>query len=48
MTSNTQNLIVAAINGAEDITDPLDGLAERITADPGAPSRPRCWTAFAS
>ena len=36
-------MIADAIEAAEDIRDPLDGLVERIAADPGAPSRPRCW-----
>ena len=40
MTGNTENLIVAAINCAEDITDPLDGLADRAANDPGAPFAP--------
>ncbi len=40
MTGNTENLIVAAIDGAEDIADPLDGLAERVAADPGATFAP--------
>ncbi len=35
MTDDTENLIVTVIDGAEEIVDPLDGLAERIAADPG-------------
>jgi len=32
-----ENLIAAAIDAAEDIRDPLDGLVEKTAADPGAP-----------
>jgi hypothetical protein len=32
-----QNLIADAIDGAEEMYDPLDGLAEKTVADPGAP-----------
>jgi hypothetical protein len=35
-----ENLIAAAIDAAEDIRDPLDGLVERIATDPGAPFAP--------
>ena len=31
------NLIADAIDGAEEMHDPLDGLAEKTVADPGAP-----------
>jgi hypothetical protein len=34
-------LIVAAIDAAEELRDPLDGLVERATIDPGA--RRTCW-----
>src|SRR6516225_191102 len=37
MTSDTEYLIAAAIEGAEEIHNPLDGLVERAAADPGAP-----------
>ncbi len=40
MTVDTENLIAAAIDSAEDIPDPLDGLVERVAADPGAPFAP--------
>lgn len=40
MTSDTENLIAVSIDGAEDIPDPLDGLAEKIAVDPGAPFAP--------
>ncbi len=40
MTVKSENLIAAAIDGAEDIIDPLDGLAEKVAADPGAPFVP--------
>jgi hypothetical protein len=32
-----ENLIAAAIDAAEDIRDPLDGLVEKTAADPGTP-----------
>jgi hypothetical protein len=32
-----ENLIAAAIDAAEDIRDPLEGLVERTATDPGAP-----------
>ncbi len=32
--------VKAAFDGAEDIADPLDGLAEKVAADPGAPFAP--------
>jgi hypothetical protein len=35
-----ENPIAAAIEAAEDIRDPLEGLAERTAADPGAPFMP--------
>src|SRR6266511_2198921 len=35
-----ENLIVAAIDAAEDIRDPLEGLVERTSTDPGAPFAP--------
>ena len=35
-----ENLIAAAIDGAEEICDPLEGLAERTATDPGAPFVP--------
>jgi hypothetical protein len=35
-----ENLIAAAIDAAEDIHDPLDGLAEKTATDPGAPFAP--------
>jgi hypothetical protein len=34
------NLIAAAIDGAEDICDPLDGLIERVASDPSAALMP--------
>ena len=34
------SFIADAIDAAEDIRDPLDGLAERAAADPGAPFQP--------
>jgi hypothetical protein len=38
--SEPENLIAAAIDEAEDIHDPLDGLVEKTTGDPGAPFAP--------
>jgi hypothetical protein len=35
-----ENLILAAIDEAEEIRDPLDGLVEKTGADPGAPFAP--------
>ncbi len=35
-----ENPIAAAIAGAEEIPDPLDGLVERVADDPGAPFTP--------
>ena len=40
MTDNTETLIVAAIEDAEEIVDPIDGLVERVAEDPGAPYAP--------
>jgi hypothetical protein len=34
------NLIADAIDAAEDIRDPLDGLVGKTTADPGLPFEP--------
>ena len=38
--SERASLIAAAIDAAEDIRDPLDGLVERTATDPGAPFVP--------
>ena len=38
-----ENVIAAAIDAAEEIRDPLEGLAERTATDPGAPSSPTLW-----
>jgi hypothetical protein len=35
-----ENLIAAALDAAEDIRDPLDGLVEKTATDPGAPFAP--------
>jgi hypothetical protein len=40
MTSDTKYLIAAAIEGAEEIHNPLHGVVERAAADPGAPFMP--------
>src|SRR5262245_55723691 len=39
-TNETDNLIAAAIDAAEDIRDPLEGLVDRTATDPGAPLSP--------
>lgn len=36
----TDNLIADAIDAAEDVRDPVDGLVEKTTTDPGAPFQP--------
>jgi hypothetical protein len=38
--ADDENPIAAAIAGAEEIPDPLDGLVERVADDPGAPFTP--------
>jgi hypothetical protein len=40
MTEETKNMIVAAIDGTEEILDPLDGLVERTASDRGAAFTP--------
>ena len=40
MTSDTEDAIADAIDGAEEIRDPLDGLVERTATDAGAPFLP--------
>jgi len=40
MSEEAKNMIAAAINAAEDIRDPLEGLLERTTTDPSAPFAP--------
>jgi hypothetical protein len=35
-----ENVIAAAIDAAEEIRDPLDGLVEKSATDPGAPFAP--------
>jgi len=37
---DSEEAVAAAIDGAEDISDPLEGLVERTAADPGAPFAP--------
>ena len=39
-TNKPENLIAAAIDAAEDIRDPLEGLVDRTATDPGAPFAP--------
>jgi hypothetical protein len=37
--TETENLIVATIDAAEDVRDPLEGLVEKATVEPGAALR---------
>ena len=39
--------IAAIINAAEEVRDPLKGLAEKTAADPGAPFMPEVLDALA-
>src|SRR5262245_37725389 len=39
-TSEPENLIAAAIDAAEEVRDPLEGLVEKAATDPGAPFAP--------
>jgi hypothetical protein len=43
-----ENLIATAIDAAEDIRDPLDGLVERTATDPGAPFVPEALERLAA
>ena len=43
-----EQLIADAIDGAEEILDPLAGLAEKTAADPGAPFMPEALEALAA
>ena len=43
-----ENLIADAIDAAEDIRDPLDGLVEKTAADPGAPFAPEALERLAA
>jgi hypothetical protein len=45
---NFDNLITAAIDAAEDIRDPLEGLVEKTTTDPGAPFAPEALERLAT
>jgi hypothetical protein len=40
MTTETENIVAAAIEDAEEICDPLDGLMDNAAADPAAPFAP--------
>jgi len=42
------HLIADAIDGAEEILDPLAGLAEKTAVDPGAPFVPEMLEALAA
>ncbi len=43
-----EDLIAAAIDAADDMLDPLEGLAEKTAADPGAPFAPESLEALAA
>jgi hypothetical protein len=47
-TIKPKNLIAAAIDAAEDIRDPLEGLVERTATDPGAPFAPNTLVRLAA
>ena len=47
-TREPDRLIADAIDGAEEIPDPLAGLAEKTAADPGAPFMPEALEALAA
>jgi hypothetical protein len=42
MTTETENIVAAAIEDAEDICDSLDGLMDNQRQTPLRRSRPRC------
>ncbi|MDP8994924.1 MAG: hypothetical protein M3N07_08105 [Pseudomonadota bacterium] len=48
MSIATEDLIAAAIDGAEELRDPLVGLVERTAADPGAPFAPEVLARLAA
>jgi hypothetical protein len=41
-----ENMIADAIDAAEDVADPLAGLAEKTVADPGSPFMPEALEAL--
>ena len=48
MSEEAKNSIIAIIDAAEDVRDPLEGLVERTTTDPGAPFAPDTLGGFAA
>jgi hypothetical protein len=48
MTDDHESVIADAINAVEDIRDPLEGLAEKTAADPGAPFSPETLEGLAA
>ncbi len=42
--TEAENLIVAAIDAAEDILDPLDSLVEKTAIDPARPLHQMLWS----
>jgi hypothetical protein len=46
--TEAENLIAAAVDAAEDIRDPLDGLVEKTATDPGAPFAPEALERLAA
>ena len=48
MTTDNPNAILEALDRAADVREPLDGLIERVAADPGAAFRPEVLEALAA
>src|SRR3989442_15493474 len=48
MTNDNESVIADAIDAAEDIRDPLEGLAEKTVTDPGAPFTPEALERLAA
>ena len=48
MTSDGMDRIIATIDGAQDVCDPLEDLADRAALDPGAPFTPEMVAALAA
>jgi hypothetical protein len=47
MSTEPEKQIAAAVDGAELVRDPLDGLVDRAAADPGAPFAPEVLVGLA-
>jgi hypothetical protein len=48
MTDDHESVIADAIDAAEDIRDPLEGLAKKTATDPGAPFSPETLEGLAA